>query len=200
MFCSKIRPSSISEDNEGETKEKQQQEEVQVGRIKCSGLDWAQKGSKWRLLQLVGNLLDKGLGLVLIPSDDLVLLLDSEAALTEGDDVEGSILVASRVVDNGLEETAGLGEEGLCSLLRSSVDANAADDVDLGQVAAVSEQGHARHGGGLHVASDGDGNHGLASLVADHADKVQSSGGSVEAESNSVEDEASLSSQLDNRD
>ena len=33
--------------------------------------------------------------------------------------------------------------------------------------------------------------------VTDPADKVQSSGGSVEAESDSVEDEASLSSQLD---
>jgi hypothetical protein len=88
-------------------------------------------------------------------------------------------------VDDGLEKAARLGEEGLCSLLRSSVNANTANDVDLGQVAAVSEQGHARHGGGLHVASDGDGNHGLAGFIADHAEEVQRSGGGIRTQSQS---------------
>jgi hypothetical protein len=91
-----------------------------------------------------------------------------------------------------------MGEEGLDSLLRSGVAANAAEDVDSLQVAAVDEQVHARHGSTLDVAGDGDGQQGLASLITDHADKVESGGGGgVEAQLGGIEDDVGLGSKLE---
>lgn len=56
--------------------------------------------------------LDEGLGLVLIPSDDLfLLLLDSETGLASDGNAEGSIRVAFSVVDDILQKAARLGEE-----------------------------------------------------------------------------------------
>jgi hypothetical protein len=107
------------------------------------------------------------------------------------------ILVTIGGVNDGLQQAAGLGEEGLSSLLRSGVGANAADDVDSLQVAAVDEQVHARHYSTLDVAGNGDGQHGLASLITDHADKVESGGGGVEAQLEGIEDDAGLGSKLE---
>jgi hypothetical protein len=100
-------------------------------------------------------------------------------------------------VDDGLQQPASLSEEDLGSHPRSGVGVNAADDVDSLQVAAVDEQVHARHGSALDVAGDGDGQHDLASLVTDHADKVGSGGGGVEAQLRGIEDDAGLGSKLE---
>jgi hypothetical protein len=106
------------------------------------------------------------------------------------------ILVTIGGVNDGLQQAAGLGEEGLSSLLGSGVGANAADDVDSLQVAAVDEQVHARHYSALDVAGDGDVQHSLASLVTDHADKVESDGGGSEAQLEGIEDDTGLGSKL----
>jgi hypothetical protein len=79
---------------------------MQVACGKCSGL-----GSEWRLLQPFVDKLNGGVVLVLVSVDNFVLLLDGETKLAEGDDVESGILVASSVVDDGLEEAVRLGEK-----------------------------------------------------------------------------------------
>ena len=173
---------------------------MQVGCGSCAGLDWAQKGSKWRLLQLFLDQLNEGVVLVLVPGDDLVILLDGEATLAEGNDIESGVLVAFGVVDDGLKKATRLGEEGLGSLLRSGVSTDAVDDNDLCEVAAVSKDVHARHSSSLDIGGDGNGNHGLTGLAADHAQKVQRSGGSVKTQLEGVENQASLGSKLDDRD
>jgi len=122
---------------------------------KCAGL--CSERGRWRLLQLVLDLVNEGVGLVLVPGNDLVLLLDGETTLAEGDDAEGGILVAASSGDESLKKAAGLGEEGLCSLLRSSVGSNTVEDTDSAEVTTLSKQVHAWHGGGLDVAGDGNG-------------------------------------------
>lgn len=149
-----------------------------------------------RLLQLVGDLFNEVFDVLIVPSDHLVIFLNGEALLAEGNDVEGSILVAISCMDDGLEQATALSEEVLGSLLGSAVDADTTDDGDLLEVAAVGQHVHARHSGSLDVTGDGDSRHGLASVVSDLAEEVQESGGSVEAESEVVEDLTCLGSQL----
>jgi hypothetical protein len=110
------------------------------------------------------------------------------------------ILVTIGGVNDGLQQAAGLGEEGLSSLLGSGVGANAAEDVDSLQVAAVDEQVHARHGSAFDIADNGDGQHGVASLVTDHADEVESGGAGVEAQLEGIEADAGLGSKLEDHD
>jgi hypothetical protein len=149
-----------------------------------------------RLLQLVGDLLDESLDLIFIPGNKLVLLLNGEALLAESDNVKSGILVTTGGVNDGLEKATSLGEERLCSLLRSGVGANTADNVDSLKVAALGEQVHAGHGSALDISSDGDGQHGLASLVTNQADEVQRSGGGIKTQSEGVEDDAGLGCDL----
>jgi hypothetical protein len=61
---------------------------------------------------------------------------------------------------------------------------------------ALNEQFHARHGSGFVVADDGNGLHGLASLIANDADEVEGSGGIVETQSEGDEIHARLASNL----
>jgi hypothetical protein len=65
------------------------------------------------------------------------------------------------------------------------------------KAATVGEQVHARHDGTLDVAANGDGQHGLASLDPNHANKVENGGGGVEAYIGGIEDDAGFSSKLD---
>jgi hypothetical protein len=110
--------------------------------------------------------------------------------LAEGDDVESSNLIISSILDAGLEKTVRIGGERLCRLLRRGVSTNAVDDVDLGQVATVGEQVHARHSSGPDVADDADSNHCLADLIADHAEEVQrGGGGGIRTQSKSANDQ-----------
>jgi hypothetical protein len=152
---------------------------------------------RMRLLQLVGDLLSKGFDLVVIPGNDVILLLDGHATLAEVEDVESSTLVTISSGDDGLEQATGLGEERLGGLLGGGVGADTVEDVDLCEVAAVGKHVHTRHGSGLDVADDGDGHHCLASLISNHADKIEESGGGIEAHSEGVEDQAGLSGKLD---
>jgi hypothetical protein len=117
----------------------------------------SEEDQRWRLLQLVGDLLDESLDLVFVPGDKIILLLDGEAILAESDDVESGILVTTSSVNDVLEQTTGLGEERLGSLLGSGVGADTADDVDSLEVTALGEQVHARHSSALDISSDGDG-------------------------------------------
>ena len=154
----------------------------------------------WRLLQLVVDLLDEDSVVVVVPINKLILLLDGEAALAEGDDAESCILVATVGGDESLKQTTSLGEECLGGLFRSGVVANAVDDVDVLKVATLGEDVHARHSSQLGVVDDGDGHHGLAGLVRNHADEVKSTRGVVETDSHGIEDETGLGGELDGRD
>jgi hypothetical protein len=58
------------------------------------------------------------------------------------------------------------------------------------KICGDSEHVHARHSSSLDVAGDGDGNHCLAGLLADHAEEVQrSGGGGIETQSEGVENQ-----------
>jgi hypothetical protein len=185
-------------DSEGETKRKQQQEGCRwsnAERVVCS-----EEGQRCRLLQLVGDELNEGLHLLVLPVDKLVLLLDGEAAFAKGDDVESGVLVSASGADDVLKKSASLSEERLCSLLSIGVSTDAIDDADSLQVAALGEQVHARHGSALDVGSDGNVQHGLACLITDHADEVESGGSGVEMQFEGIENQAGLGSDLDKRD
>jgi hypothetical protein len=184
-------------DSEGETKQEQQQEGCRwsnVKRVLCS-----EEGQRCRLLQLVGDELNEGLHLLFLPVDTLVLLLDGEAAFAKGDDVESGVLVSASGVDDVLKETASLSEERLRCLLSVGVSTDAVDDADSLQVAALGEQVHARHSSALDVGSDGNVQHGLACVITDHADKVESSASGVETQLEGIEDQTGLGSDLDDR-
>jgi hypothetical protein len=193
----RIRPSSIC--GTARAKRDKNSNKKDAGRSieRCVGL---RKGQRCRLLQLVSNELNEGVHLLILPVDKLVLLLDGEAAFAKGDDVESGVLVSASDVDDVLKKTASLSKEGLCSLLSIGVSTDAADDADSLQVAAFGEQVHARHGSALDIASDGDVQHGLACVITDHADEVESSGSGVETQFEGIENQAGLGSNLDNRD
>jgi len=162
---------------------------------KCAGL--CSEHGRWRLLQLVLDLLDEVVRLVIIPGNDLIFLLGGQATLTKDDDAESGILVAASSIDESLKKAVGLGEEGLSSLLGSGVGANTVEDVDSGKVATLCKQVHAGHSSSLDVAGDGDSTHCLAGLVSDHAEKVEESGSVVEAQSVTVQDHTGLTGKLD---
>jgi hypothetical protein len=162
----------------------------------------SEEGQRWRLLQLLGDLVDEEIHVLLIPGDKLILILvlDTQAALAEGDDAESGVLVTTSGVDNVLEQTASLSEEGLCSLLRVGVGTDTVDDENSLQVAAVGQQVHAGHGSTLLVSGDGDVQHSLACLITDHADEVEGSGSVVETQLEGEENKAGLGSNLHDRD
>lgn len=138
--------------------------------------------------------------MLVVPFNNIILFLDGEALLAEVDDVEGSILVTISGVDDGLKQAAALSEEVLCGLLGSAVDADTTNDGDLLEVAAVGQHVHARHGSSLDVTGDGDGRHGLASIVSNHAEEVEKSSGVIEAKLGAVKDRTGLNSKLDDHD
>jgi hypothetical protein len=62
------------------------------------------------------------------------------------------------------------------------------------------ERVHARPGSTLHITSNDNGQHGPASLISTHANKVESSNGGVEAQPGGIKNDADLGSNLHDRD
>jgi hypothetical protein len=71
--------------------------------------------------------------------------------------------------------------------------------LSLPKAAIIDEHVHAKYGSTFNLAGNGDGQHGLASLIFNHANEVESGGGGVEAQLGGIENHTGLGSNLRDR-
>lgn len=145
-----------------------------------------------RLLELCKDIVAEDFNLLIVPLLELVLVLDREAVLSEGDDLKDNILLASMSGDETLSEAASFGEEDLSGLVGFAVGSNSGKDVDRSEVGTVHQHRHGSHGGSLDPVTNSDATHGLADFVTSTAHELKEAHGVVELESEAVKNLASF--------